>query len=114
MTRVVTRACIGSKDRSCVEVCPVNCFYDIRKKEYNDKYGIPADGEDGDVNVGLLVIDPDECIDCGACESECPVDAIYEDSDVSDEDQDFIEINAKETVNLTDDEKEELRCTEKV
>ena len=55
MTFVVTEACIKCKYTDCVEVCPVDCFYD---------------GEN------MLVIHPDECIDCGVCEPECPVDAI--------------------------------------
>ena len=55
MTYVVTEACIQCKYTDCVEVCPVDCFYE---------------GEN------MLVINPDECIDCGVCEPECPVDAI--------------------------------------
>src|SRR6202044_590710 len=55
MTFVVTDACIKCKYTDCVEVCPVDCFYE---------------GEN------MLVINPDECIDCGVCEPECPVDAI--------------------------------------
>lgn len=60
MTFVVTEACIRCKYTDCVEVCPVDCFYE---------------GEN------MLVIHPDECIDCGVCEPECPVDAILPDSD---------------------------------
>ena len=56
MTYVITEACIGVKDRACVDVCPVDCIYE---------------GED------MLYIHPDECIDCGACEPECPVTAIF-------------------------------------
>lgn len=59
MTYVITEACIGTKDRSCVEVCPVDCIHD-----------------DGDDDLKLY-IDPDECIDCGACEPACPVAAIF-------------------------------------
>ena len=59
MTYVVTEACIKCKYTDCVEVCPVDCFYE---------------GEN------MLVIHPDECIDCGVCEPECPVDAIKPDS----------------------------------
>ena len=60
MTYVVTEACIKCKYMDCVEVCPVDCFYD---------------GEN------MLVIHPDECIDCGVCEPECPPEAILPDSD---------------------------------
>ena len=59
MTYVVTEACIKCKYMDCVEVCPVDCFYE---------------GEN------MLVIHPDECIDCGVCEPECPVDAIKPDT----------------------------------
>lgn len=60
MTFVVTDVCIKCKYTDCVEVCPVDCFYE---------------GEN------MLVIHPDECIDCGVCEPECPIDAIRPDSD---------------------------------
>jgi NAD-dependent dihydropyrimidine dehydrogenase PreA subunit len=61
MTYVIIEACIGVKDRACVDVCPVDCIYE---------------GED------QLYIHPEECIDCGACEPECPVSAIYPEDDV--------------------------------
>ncbi len=60
MTYVVTESCIKCKLMDCVEVCPVDCFYE---------------GEN------MLVIHPDECIDCGVCEPECPVEAILPDSE---------------------------------
>jgi ferredoxin len=60
MTYVVLDACIKCKHTDCVEVCPVDCFYE---------------GEN------MLVIHPDECIDCGVCEPECPVDAIKPDTE---------------------------------
>ena len=60
MTYVVTESCIKCKLMDCVEVCPVDCFYE---------------GEN------MLVIHPDECIDCGVCEPECPVDAIKPDAE---------------------------------
>ena len=60
MTYVVTENCIACKYTDCVEVCPVDCFYE---------------GEN------MLVIHPDECIDCGVCEPECPVDAIKPDTE---------------------------------
>ena len=63
MTYVITQPCIGTKDRSCVDVCPVDCIHD--------------DGDDDQ----MLYIDPDECIDCGACEPECPVTAIFPEED---------------------------------
>jgi ferredoxin len=60
MTYVVTEACIKCKYMDCVEVCPVNCFYE---------------------GANMLVIHPDECIDCGVCEPECPPEAIIPDTD---------------------------------
>ena len=60
MTYIVNDKCIGCKFTDCVEVCPVDCFYE---------------GEN------MLVINPDECIDCGVCEPECPVDAIQPDTE---------------------------------
>ncbi len=110
MAYVVTKPCIGIKDRSCCEVCPVDCFYDIKKKSYNDQFGNPAKGED----TGLLVISPDECINCGACETECPVEAIFEDTGVPDEWKEFIKLNEVETSGLSDANLDALRCTSKV
>ena len=109
MAYVITRNCLGNKDRSCVEVCPVDCFYDIRKKEYNDRFGRPPKGDD----VGMLMINPDECINCGACETECPWQAIFEDSAVPAENQEFIEMNRKETTALSNEELDAIRCTSK-
>lgn len=60
MTYVVTENCIKCKFMDCVEVCPVDCFY---------------------AGENFLVINPDECIDCGVCEPECPAEAIFPDSD---------------------------------
>jgi len=109
MAYVVTVNCLGTKDRSCVEVCPVDCFYNIKKKEFNEKYGREAKGED----VGMLMIHPDECIHCGACETECPVEAIYEDSGVPENLKEFVQINAAETSALSDQELDSYRCTSK-
>ena len=67
MTHIVTSACVDHKYQECVAVCPVEAFREV------DKY---------------LVIDPDECIDCGVCEPECPIDAIKADTDESVKDMD--------------------------
>jgi ferredoxin len=110
MAYVVTRACLGTLDRSCVEVCPVDCFYWIKKKKYNEKFGIgAANGTD----EGMMMIHPDECINCGACETECPVEAIYEDSGVPDNLKEFVKINEEETSSLSDEELDGARCTSK-
>jgi ferredoxin len=74
MTHVVTEACIKCKYTDCVDVCPVDCF-----KE----------------GPNMLIIDPDECIDCAVCIPECPVNAIYADVDLPQDQLKFIEINAE-------------------
>ena len=111
MPHVITKACIGTKDKSCVEVCPVDCIYEVRKKEYNDKYGI-APKKDGD--FGMLMINPDECIDCGACEAECPTKAIFESADVPEELKEFIGYPEKELIAMNDEELDAARCTSKL
>ena len=77
MTYVVTSACVGHKYQDCVAVCPVEAFREVET---------------------YLVIDPDDCIDCNACVPECPVDAIYHEDDVPDNEIEWIEKNEKESV----------------
>jgi ferredoxin len=72
VTYIIGEPCIDNMDRSCIEVCPVDCI-------------IPTDR--------MLVIDPDDCIDCGACMPACPVDAIVPDTDVPEEWEPFVRIN---------------------
>ena len=74
MAYVVTESCIKCKYTDCVEVCPVDCFYE---------------------GPEFLVIHPDECIDCGLCEPECPIEAIFADDELPENQIEFIEINAK-------------------
>ena len=74
MTHVVTSACVGCKDTSCVAVCPVDAFHE---------------------GPEMLYINPHDCIDCGACIPECPVEAIYIDDEVPEEFAADIELNAK-------------------
>ena len=75
MTYIVKDECIKCKLTDCVEVCPVDCFYE---------------GEN------MLVINPDECIDCGVCEPECPIDAIVSDDDPTLQDKEkWLDINTK-------------------
>ncbi len=76
MAYVVAEPCIMCKFTDCVAACPVDCFHE---------------GEN------FLVIDPEECIDCGACVPECPVEAIFEESEVPEEWEEYIEINARLT-----------------
>jgi len=72
MTFVVTESCIKCKYMDCVEVCPVDCFYE---------------------GPNFLVIHPDECIDCALCEPECPVDAIVSEDDITADQTQFIQLN---------------------
>jgi len=74
MTYVVTENCIQCKYTDCVDVCPVDCFVE---------------------GPNFLAIDPEECIDCTLCVAECPVEAIFAEDDVPEDQQEFIEINAK-------------------
>lgn len=72
MAFVVTEQCIRCKLTDCVEVCPVDCFHE---------------------GPNMLVIDPDECIDCALCQPECPVEAIMAEDDVPAEQKHFIVLN---------------------
>ncbi len=75
MAYVITEPCVDLKDKSCVNVCPVDCIYT------------------DDDNDRMLYISADECIDCGACEPECPVAAIFAEEEVPDKWKSFIPIN---------------------
>jgi ferredoxin len=74
MTFVVTDKCIKCKFTDCVEVCPVDCFRE---------------------GPNFLVIDPEECIDCNICVPECPIDAIYAEDDLPEDQQHFLELNTE-------------------
>lgn len=78
MPYVVTEPCIKCKFTDCVAACPVDCF---------------REGEN------FLVIDPEECIDCGACVPECPVDAIFEQDDVPEKWSEYIGLNERLAAN---------------
>jgi ferredoxin len=72
VTYIVAEPCLDVKDASCVEVCPVDCIYEAAR---------------------LLVIEPDECIDCGACTPECPVEAIFPEQELPGRWRAFVAIN---------------------
>ena len=74
MTHIVTESCIRCRYTDCVDVCPVDCFRE---------------------GPNMLVIDPDECIDCAVCIPECPVEAILAEEDVPADQFQFIELNAE-------------------
>ena len=82
MTWVITKLCRDCVDGSCVEVCPVDCIYQY-------------DGDDRETFPNQLYIDPEECINCGVCEPECPWEAIFEDEQVPDVFQDDIALGEK-------------------
>lgn len=75
MTYIIAEPCVDVMDQACVDVCPVDC---IHFDEGTDR---------------MLYIDPDECIDCGACEPECPVEAIFVEEDVPDEWKAYTDVN---------------------
>lgn len=74
MTYIVTETCVDLKDKSCMEVCPVDCIHETD----DDR---------------MVYVDPEECIDCGACVDPCPVDAIFAEEDVPAAQTPYIEIN---------------------
>ena len=75
MPYIIAEPCIGTKDKACVDVCPVDCIH-------------------GNEDDEQLYIDPVACIDCGACVPVCPVEAIFSEADVPGEWENYIEINA--------------------
>lgn len=77
MAYVICEPCIGVKDGSCVEVCPVNCIYEGEKEGFSEQ----------------RFINPAECIDCGFCLPECPVNAIFTEEDVPGDWQDYVRVN---------------------
>jgi ferredoxin len=79
VTYVIAQPCIDIKDKSCIEECPVDCIYE------------------GD---RMLYIQPDECVDCGACEPVCPVEAIYYEDDIPSQWKDFSKVNTEFFVEL--------------
>lgn len=82
MAFIVTDNCVDCKFTDCVTVCPVDCFYELETQ---------------------LVIDPEECIDCSACVPECPVEAIYEEDEVPEGQEHWIEFNAREAKRLIEE-----------
>lgn len=79
MSHVVCEPCVKCKYTDCVTVCPVDCFHE---------------------DAEMLVIDPDVCIDCGACIPECPVQAIFVDEDVPEKWKNYVELNKAKAAKL--------------
>ena len=72
MTYIIAQPCVDVLDKACIEECPVDCIYEGER---------------------MLYIHPDECVDCGACEPVCPVEAIYYEDDVPDQWKDYYKVN---------------------
>src|SRR5881409_3716000 len=87
MPHVVTDKCNGCKFTDCVEVCPVACFYELE---------------------GQVVIHPEDCIDCTACVTECPVEAIYAEGDLPQQYHPDLEFNAAEAKRIKESGKEPI------
>ncbi len=80
MSYYIAEPCIGTKDTACVEVCPVDCIH-------------PTKDEDNFEEAKQLYIEPETCIDCGACEPVCPVTAIFPEEELPDKWNEYIAIN---------------------
>ena len=74
MTFIIAQPCVGETDRSCVDVCPVDCIYEAEEHD-------------------MLLINPEDCIDCAACEPVCPVTAIFSEDEVPEEWDNFTDLN---------------------
>ena len=79
MTYIIALPCVDVKDRACVEECPVDCIYEGNR---------------------MLYIHPEECVDCGACEPVCPVEPIYYEDDLPEDQEEYFDINAQFFENL--------------
>ena len=82
MAYIIAEPCIDVKDTACVDVCPVDCIHPTKNETEEFE------------KEKKLYIDPEECIDCGACEPVCPVEAIFEEAAVPDKWKQFIQIDA--------------------
>src|SRR4029450_11978010 len=82
MTYIIAEPCIGVKDTACVDVCPVDCIHPTKNETEEFE------------KENKLYIDPEECIDCGACEPVCPVEAIFEEAATPEKWKQFIQIDA--------------------
>lgn len=115
MAYIIAESCIDVKDRSCVNVCPVDCIYEYDPEKDNmvvpdesmgsgpkdkvvSRSGVThplSPNFDRGIASKQLFIHPEECIDCGACEPECPVEAIFAEEEVPEEWKEFIDLNAE-------------------
>lgn len=96
MTYIIAEPCVDVTDTACVDVCPVDCIYlndesNSTAAQKAQMVSNPVIVDDKPLNT--LLIHPEECIDCGACEPECPVEAIYAENDVPEESSIYIKYN---------------------
>ncbi|HEY4330111.1 MAG TPA: 4Fe-4S binding protein [Phycisphaerae bacterium] len=82
MVHVITEPCVNCKDASCVQICPCDCIH-------------PKKDEAGFAPVTQLFINPDDCIGCGLCVDECPVNAIFDEDDVPEKWRHYVQLNAE-------------------
>jgi ferredoxin len=87
MPYIITEPCVGVCDTACVDVCPVDCIHP-KKEEWGGK-----GYQEGSLDGKLLFIDPEECIDCGACEPVCPTEAIFAEDEVPEKWKGYIQKN---------------------
>ena len=91
MSFIIGNKCVGVCDTACVAVCPVACING--PIEIDGEGWEVADMTEEQLKDAQLYINPEECIDCGACEPECPVEAIFEESEIPEEWSKFIPLN---------------------
>jgi NAD-dependent dihydropyrimidine dehydrogenase PreA subunit len=89
MAYIITEPCVGVCDTACVQVCPVNCIYGPEGYDVTNEEHLKEMRE----KKMQLYIHPQECIDCGACQPECPVEAIFPEAEVPEKWQQYIRIN---------------------
>lgn len=87
MPYIITKPCVGVCDTACVDVCPVDCIHPTREEWEELGY------DENDLEEKQLFIDPEECIDCGACEPVCPVQAIFVEDEVPEKWREYIQKN---------------------
>lgn len=93
MTYIIAEPCLGTCDTSCVEVCPVDCI--LGPMSVEDMQAVGDDDRATKLATIQMFIDPEECISCGACEPECPVEAIFEEDELPSKWANYLEKNAE-------------------
>ena len=94
MTYIIAEPCVGVCDTACVPVCPVDCIHGPMSLDEIEEIK-EQHGEKAPQLAGIqLYIDPDMCIDCGACEPECPIEAIFDEDELPEEWEKYIDLNA--------------------